>query len=402
VSTFLRLVVERAEHADDAGLSLFDSLTVTSLLRRAGGSNASLSACPAVGPLAPESGDPGGTLRSELRSPYAVDSVDPVDVGRQLVVRALHDTASPRQIREDEFEIVDLSDGRYLVVLPGVTDLSRTLWWSETPHRSVRDIDRHALPSSRSSAVADNGYAGMVWDALRARGVLRGSELVIVGHSFGADTALDLAADRRFNGDAGYRVTHVVAAAYASEPQLSEVPPATRVLVLQNRRDALVIAERVGQSHVTDAGYAAADVLGDAFRLDGPGAVGAAGALLLHGAGAVRAGAAHLVDRRDDAVGVVRGVATAQLDVAGERLADLMTLEPGIERPTGSQVVVVFDGGDDGLGHRQSNYVDYLRATSEPAVTAFLGSLAAGRAISGAALAVDVSDRRPHSNTQKT
>jgi hypothetical protein len=402
-STFLRLVVERAEDADTAGASLIDSSSVGALVRRAAGSHLPLSACPAVGPFAPANGDPGGTFHAELRGPFLVDASDPATAGRRLVVRALRDTASSRQIREDEFEIVDLSDGRHLVVLPGVIDLSRTPWWSETSHRSVRDLDRQALPSSRSSAVADNGYARMVWDSLRARGVPPGSELIIVGHSFGADTALDLAADGRFNGDGGYRVTHVVAAGYASGPQLADVPRSTRVLVLQNRRDALVIAERVGQSHVTDAGYAAAEAIGETARLDAAGALGAAGAALLHGVGAVGDGAAHVVDRRDDVFGVVSSVTMGRLERAGERLTDLLTLEPGVSHPTEAQVVAVFDGGTDGFGHRQTNYVQYLQATREPAVSAFLASLAGtGRGVVGTAVAVDVSEPDLGRPAQKT
>ena len=68
----------------------------------------------------------------------------------------------------------------------------------------------------------------MVWDALRAAGVPAGSSLMIVGHSFGADTALDLAADREFNGGE-YTVTHVVAAGYYSQPQLASVAAETSV-----------------------------------------------------------------------------------------------------------------------------------------------------------------------------
>jgi hypothetical protein len=403
VSAFVRLVVARVEAADASGAAVLDELTVASLLRRAAGARIPLSACPPIGPFAPESGDPGGALHAEVRSPYAIDAIDPIAAGRALVVRALRDTASARQIREDEFEIVELSDARHLVVLPGVIDLSRTPWWSETAHRSVRDIDRHALPSSRSSAVADNGYARLVWEALRARGVAPGSELVMIGHSFGADTALDLAADPAFNGDDGFRVTHVVAAAYASTPQLADVPQSTRVLVLQNRRDALVIAERVGQAHVTDAGYAAAEVAHDMARLDGEGAVSATGEFVFHAVNAVADGAAHLVDRRHDVAGVLSGLATSRFDAAGAALTDLVTLQPGVRHRTDSQVVAVFDGGGDGAGHRQTNYVEYVETTSEPAVTGFLASLAVGRRVSGTAVGVDVSEpTRNKKLTQKS
>ncbi len=54
----------------------------------------------------------------------------------------------------------------------------------------------------------------------------------------------------------------------------------------------------------------------------------------------------------------------------------LVTLEPGIDTPTASQVVAVFDGGSEGFGHHQDNYVDFIGETDDPAVTAFLASLA--------------------------
>jgi hypothetical protein len=74
-----------------------------------------------------------------------------------------------------------------------------------------------------------------------------GARLAIVGHSFGSDTALDLASDPVFNGRR-YEVTHVVAAAYHSEPQLPHVQGNTSVLVLQNSRDIPVIVEEIGHA----------------------------------------------------------------------------------------------------------------------------------------------------------
>jgi len=62
--------------------------------------------------------------------------------------------------------------------------------------------------------------------------------LLVVGHSFGADTAADLAANEEFNEN--FNVTHVVAAAYDSTPQLAYISPDIEVLVLQNNQDRAI------------------------------------------------------------------------------------------------------------------------------------------------------------------
>jgi hypothetical protein len=386
--SFLRLVVERVESADR-----LDPAAVGELLRRSGAVVID-GACAAPALVAAPQGDAGGTFRAELRSPYAIDAVDDVEAGRQLVMRALADSATPGQIRPDEFEIVNLADGRHLVVLPGVIDLSRHPWWVDTASGSVRDLDRHAVPSSRSAAVADNAYAEMVWQALLARQVPLGSELVIVGHSFGADTALDLAADGRFNGPGGFEVSHVVAAGYASGPQLRHVPSETRVLVLENRRDLLVIAEAIGQAHVVETGYAATELADAVARLDGPAALDATRRTLAGAAGAALAAGSHLIDRSDDVSGLAGGLLAADRRRVAARLTDLATPEPRIDQATPSQLVVVFDGGGTGAGHHQDNYVEYLTGVGDPSVAAFLASLAGARSLGGTAWAVDVSEPR--------
>ncbi len=337
--------------------------------------------CPAGTPFSGPIGERGGTHSGELRAPYDIADVDSVAAGRQLVMRALADTDSAERIREDEFELVQLGEHRYLVVLPGVIDLSSPGRGLKPEHRSVRDLDQHALPSSRSADVADNAYAQMVWSALLARGVPAGSQLVIVGHSFGADTALDLAADPDFNGaDGGFDVTHVVASGYNSGPQLEHVPSSTQVLVLQNRQDAVIVGEAIGEAHVTDLGYAVGDVGEGLLDFDLPKVVSGTARAAWHEIGAEVAAVSHVVSRADD--------------VLGGDLAALVTLEPGIDTPTASQVVAVFDGGSEGFGHHQDNYVDFIGETSDPAVTAFLASLAGMTAI-GTAIAVDVSVPEP-------
>ena len=151
---------------------------------------------------------------------------------------AIDATADQTVLAHDEFCLVDHGRDHYTLVLPGVTDLSRPeQGWNRT-HRSARDFDMAAVPSARSLGVGHNVYAQSVAAALAESGVPDGAKLVIIGHSFGADTALDLAADPEFAGR--YRVGHVVATGYFSQPQLGSVAPETRVLVVQNRHDLVV------------------------------------------------------------------------------------------------------------------------------------------------------------------
>lgn len=194
--------------------------------------------------VSPLGGDLGGIGSAELRSPLTLAADTAEERGRSIVAKALSDAGNAGQIRADEFELVALDVGRYLVVLPGVTDLSRPdRGWSDE-HRSVRDLDKSALASWQSTSIDDNRYAQLVRETLLDR-VPIGSELVIVGHSFGADTALDLASDPLFNGAAGFNVTHVVAAGYDLEHQGHHPPSATSVLMLNNSNDQVVRGERL-------------------------------------------------------------------------------------------------------------------------------------------------------------
>lgn len=190
----------------------------------------------------PVSGDPGGRFSSRPvsfpTSETAGNSTGPRSPARRFLIAALDATADQSVLAHDEFGLVHHGGDRYTVVLPGVTDLSRPEpGWSPI-HRSPRDFDMAAVPSSRSGKVDDNVYARSVVDALAAIGLPAGSELLIVGHSYGADTALDLASDPAFAGR--YEVSHVVATGYFSQPQLPSAPADTKVLVVQNRHDIVV------------------------------------------------------------------------------------------------------------------------------------------------------------------
>jgi hypothetical protein len=73
-------------------------------------------------------------------------------------------------------------------------------------------------------------------------------------------------------------------------------------------------------------------------------------------------------------------------------VADLVTIDPGVDHVTEHQIVDVFAGGGRGFGHHPANYVAHVADTTDPGVVAFFESVdAAGYATSGTAWAVDVS-----------
>lgn len=205
-------------------------------------------------PTPPSGGDPGGTYTTRPLHPHpgtAAAGGGPADRGRLAVHRLLAmtgagypDTGTPTStpLQPDEFALVRHGPDRYTVVLPGVTDLRVPRVGLDPHHRSVRDLDVAAAPSVIDATVANNPYAQMVIDGLAAAGVPQGADVAIVGHSFGADTALDLAADPHVNGDR-YRITHVIVAGYHIEPLLEHVQPGTDVLGLVNTRDVPVFVE---------------------------------------------------------------------------------------------------------------------------------------------------------------
>ena len=85
-------------------------------------------------------------------------------------------------------------------------------------------------PGGTSAGVENNRYARIVMAALEQIGVGHGAKLLLVGHSFGADTALDLVADPDFVGR--YEVTQVVATGYNHGPQLNQSKPPTGTAVV--------------------------------------------------------------------------------------------------------------------------------------------------------------------------
>lgn len=201
------------------------------------------------------------------------EQFDPPSDGRAAVLMAMQGLAEEDRIGRDEIEIRALDHGRYIVVLPGVTDLSEGFdrfvdqvradgpvgvpgagrdaldSWADNDEATVRKM-RYAYEAARRDDTTVNEYSVMTVAALEAAGVPRGAEVMIIGHSFGAYAAMDLAADPAVNTahgavPAGYHVaiTHVIAAGAETDWRFDEVPAGTATLVLNNRFDGVYRAE---------------------------------------------------------------------------------------------------------------------------------------------------------------
>jgi len=341
-------------------------------------------------------GDSGGTFGSDERVPFAAYGDNGSDRGQAAISRFLVDTSVGAQIQNDEFEIVHHGNGNYTVVLPGVTDLSQPQYGLNPDNQTVRDIDQFALPSSHSSSIDDNRYAQLVQEYI-TNNVPQGANVMLVGHSFGADTALDLASDPSFNNaETGVNVTHVVAAAYYSQPQISDVENNTQVLVLQNRQDVPVIAEGLGYAPqeipgiargiVGGAGDYARETISDAPS--GASQVFGFGTSLLRGdLGGATAHAGNVVNGIRD-----NGSPVGVPDNTIFSLADA-----GVTSPNDNTIVARFDGGFSRAGHGQEHYTGFVNGTDDASVRAFFDSVAQnGYAENGRSFAVDVSLNDPN------
>jgi len=185
----------------------------------------------------------------------------PID-GRGAVLMAMQGLAEEDRIARDEIEIRALDNGRYIVVLPGVTDLSEGFdqfvdrvredgpfgvpgagrhaidTWADNDEPTVRKM-RYAFEAARRDDTTVNEYSVVTIAALESAGVPPGAELMIVGHSFGAYTAIT---DWRFD----------------------DVPAGTATLVLNNRLDGVYRAEDLlhADGHAEHVGHLEHDFWG--------------------------------------------------------------------------------------------------------------------------------------------
>lgn len=180
-------------------------------------------------------------------------------------------------ISQDQIEIRDVGDGRYVIVLPGVSDLSEGGWTAplgwDRPNQwgSARDMHyaRQSEMNSVNGAVnGTNAYAFAVEQAMLAYGIPGGSSVMLVGHSFGAYTAAELATDPAFNaamGGGGYvDVTHVVGAGASAGFRMNELPSGSEGLLLNNAIDKAYLAERIVPTNNAEGRHEVVFLHGDA------------------------------------------------------------------------------------------------------------------------------------------
>lgn len=149
---------------------------------------------------------------------------------------------------EDAFELLQVSSDppKYIVLLPGIEGVSTD---------SVRDLDA-AVPAR---LLLQDAYAARVMAELQRAGVPAGAEVMLMGHSYGAIAAMNLASDPQFNqpgngsatGPYHLQVTHVVAAGAGLRDWMDRPPEGTDVLLSINRRDHVATAIQAGRADVS-------------------------------------------------------------------------------------------------------------------------------------------------------
>jgi hypothetical protein len=196
-----------------------------------------------------------GYANRSFRTVGERENLRPVEstlTGKDLVLDSLMATTEDRTA-PDSIKVRRLSDGSYVVVLPGVTDLTSSITSLQfgnlvtgSPTDTVRQI-ANAQPTVINGG--PNPYADAVKLALQRAGVPAGADVTFVGHSYGSYTAVDLAADDAFNsidGDSqGYnvRVRNVFGYGADVDWKVDRVPSATNVVAMNNRNDAVYQAE---------------------------------------------------------------------------------------------------------------------------------------------------------------
>jgi uncharacterized protein YukE len=226
----------------------------------------------------------------ELMGPYWAwtwdgprDPVPPAQSPSDLTAGLIEVLGEESRISPDEIEIRKLDDGSYIVLLPGVQDLRDGLqqgaagakagatlglegaaagtavgvyasWEGRNATDSARDMHyarQSEMQSDNGSANGTNAYAFAVKEVMRVSGIPDGADVMLVGHSFGAYTAVEMATDPLFNeamgggqGNYSVNITHVAAAGASVAFRMDDLPPGTEGVLLNNSRDAAYLGER--------------------------------------------------------------------------------------------------------------------------------------------------------------
>jgi len=228
---------------------------------------------------------------------------------------------------ENAFEILQVSSDppKYIVLLPGIEVEG---WFDSWDTDSIRDLQNAVTGRLLQRDV----YAARVAYELQRAGVPAGSEVMLMGHSYGAIAAMNLASDDQFNqpgnasADGAYhvQVTHVVAAGAGVRDWMGRPPDGTNVLLSINRADHVATAIQAG-------------------------------------------GGQSLADLRvlDESPGFVRMVAERGEHVFfGGVHSSAHEVSPG-------RVVHEFTAGNDRSGHHYDNYRTGLSSSGDPALSSW-------------------------------
>ncbi len=298
--------------------------------------------------------------------PYQSHADDPTERGRALILRALNDTTNPDQILTDEFEALLHDNGALTLILPGVADLSTPQLGNDPETNTLRDLDQHAIPSAFNSSLSANGYAKRIaeWtEHMVMTGVLEpGTPTMLIGHSFGGDTAFDLAADTHFNGEL-VNVTHIFSAGYYIDPAFEQLPDHTRAVATRNIYDAAAVTEfSAWGGHRRPAEQIAVDLAQKTANLERT-----------------------LLDAALDAVGSSAAPIIPPAGFTAERSQQMA--------PNGTSITFSGSFDLDSFGHHPDDYSAFIENVKAPGVLDFFVELdTQGFTDNAVALSIDISD----------
>ena len=185
--------------------------------------------------------------------------------GRSILADTFQDIGNDGPPK-DHFRIIETNTHppRLIIVLAGVQDLTSSLLSGAA---APVEVARRRNDTPRDLAVAipqvfSNGgdYVERVERGVRAylqaRHMGADTEVVIIGHSHGAITAVDLAGRASFNGGT-VRVTHVIAAGGGQGGHLDEPRLGTDLLVLTNTAD--LVSRAIAATDINRAAYVGTD-----------------------------------------------------------------------------------------------------------------------------------------------
>ncbi|MFB6614450.1 hypothetical protein ACFCV9_09555 [Streptomyces sp. NPDC056367] len=180
-----------------------------------------------------------GPGRAERTEPDSI-LAKVLDTSRNDVVSYINDIGAMGNHGLALLRRVRCTDGavRHVLLLPGT---SFALLSNSTPQDVIGAFD--------GCLRTDTTYTRAVRNLVERAGVPAGSELMIVGHSLGGLTAMNLASDPEFS--AAYRLTHVIA---VGSPIDSKRPAdhTTRVISLVNKHDVIPTLDGRGPASPND------------------------------------------------------------------------------------------------------------------------------------------------------